>query len=156
MSTLADSCRLCIYYSPLQPNSADLQSTSADSCLLSPNSAEFRLTVPTQSLLMLYIGTVWCYTYSSVKRSVNAKRLPPLSGQTSPRCAQEKSRAHSISPSRDRSSAELRAEFQRNLGSTGKRRLADELPRFSQGSLARRKNEETNRRQRLGETGQSF
>ena len=36
------------------------------------------------------------------------------------------------------------------MGRTGKRRAADELPRFSQGSLARQKNEETDRRQQRG------
>ena len=71
---------------------------------------------------MLYIDTGHCYMYSSIKRRDNANRLPPLPGRTSRRCAQEKGRAHSISPSRDRSSAELRAESQdiwKALGNEG-------------------------------------
>jgi hypothetical protein len=43
--------------------------------------------------------------------------------------------------------------LKKDLGSTGKRRPADGLPRFSQGSLARQKNEETNRLQQWGKTG---
>src|SRR6266404_4839912 len=46
---------------------------------------------------MGYISTSCCYMYSSVRRRVNAKRLPPLSGKTGRRSPEEKSRAHSIS-----------------------------------------------------------
>src|SRR5258707_15067278 len=146
MSTSADFWRLSIYFCHIQPNSADC-------CLLLPSSADFCLPVPTQSVFMLYIGTGWCYMYSSMKRSVNAKRLPPLPGQTSRDRPREKSRPYSIYSSRNRSGSEFRAESQKDLGSTGKRRPADELPRFSQGSLVRQKNEETNRHQQRGKTG---
>ena len=46
--------------------------------------------------------------YSSMKRRVNAKRLPTLSGKTSRGSPEEKSRAHSISSPGDRSGAALR------------------------------------------------
>src|SRR5713101_6628297 len=52
---------------------------------------------------MDYISTSCCYMYSSVGRRVNAKRLPPLSGKTGRRSPEEKSRAHSISSTGDRS-----------------------------------------------------
>ena len=57
--------------------------TNADSWLLLPNAAAFRLTLPTESIFILYIRLAWCYMYSSRKRRVNAKTLPPMSGQTS-------------------------------------------------------------------------
>jgi len=40
-----------------------------------PNAAAFRLTLPTETLFILYIGSAWCYMYSSMKRRVNAKTL---------------------------------------------------------------------------------
>ena len=116
MSTSADFGRLSIYFCPLQPNPADC-------CLLLPSSADFCLPVPTQSLFMLYIGTGWCYMYSSLKSSDNAKRLPPLPGQTSRGRPREKSRVYSIYSSRNRSGSEFRAESQKDLGRTGKQKV---------------------------------
>jgi hypothetical protein len=46
-----------VYYCPRQPKSADFRLTNADSWLLLPNAAVFRLTLPTESLLILYIGS---------------------------------------------------------------------------------------------------
>jgi hypothetical protein len=87
MSTSADFCRLSIYYCPLQPTSSQLLPTLV---YFLPNSADFRLPVPTESFLMLYIDTSWCYMHSNMKRRVNAKRLPPLRGKTSQRSPEEK------------------------------------------------------------------
>src|SRR5712692_10468506 len=103
--TAVKECRLLPTFYLLLPSSADFQSTTADYCLLLPSSTDFRLLVPTESLFTLYIGTVWCYMYSSMKRRVNAKRLPPLPGQTSRGRPRKKSRTYSISSSRDRSGA---------------------------------------------------
>src|SRR5271165_3467038 len=50
VSIFADICRLSVYYCPRQPNSADFQLTNADSWLRLPNSAAFRLPLPTESL----------------------------------------------------------------------------------------------------------
>src|ERR1700676_4721303 len=79
--------RLSGYYCPRQRNSADLQLTNADSRLLLPPSAAFRLPLATESLFILYIRKLWCYMYSSIKRRVNAKRLSPMPRQISRRCS---------------------------------------------------------------------
>src|SRR5216684_3517318 len=110
LPTLGDFLSTSALFSRSLPTSSRLLPTVVYFCRVLPTSADFCLPVPTQSLFMLYIGTGWCYMYSSVKRSVNAKRLPPLPGQTSRGRPREKSRAYSIYSSRNRSGSEFRAE----------------------------------------------
>src|SRR6267143_6216385 len=90
--------------------------------------------------------------YSSIGSYVNTKTLPPLSRTTGSRPSQEKSGAYPHSSSRNRSGSDLRAESQRYLGSTPKRRSGGELPHVLHGCMARQ--EKTNRGQQPGETGQ--
>src|SRR5258708_34877349 len=104
----------------LSPTTADFYRFPVEFCRLLSTFADFRLPVPTESLFMLYIDTGECYMYSSIKRRVNAKRLPPMPGRTGRRCAQEKSCAHSISSPGDRDGADVRAWSSRELGSASR------------------------------------
>src|SRR5580700_4407489 len=89
--------------------------------------------------------------YSSIEIHVNTKTLPPLSRTTGSRPSQEKSGAYSHSSSRNRSGGDLRAESQRYLGSTPKRRPGGVLPHVLLGCMARE--EKTNRDQQQGKAG---
>src|SRR6267378_3522907 len=92
--------------------------------------------------------------YSSIGSYVNTKTLPPLFRTTGSRPSQEKSGAYSHSSSRDRSGGDLRAESERYLGSTPKRRSGGELPHVLHGCMARK--EKANRGQQPGKTVRSL
>src|SRR4029077_1658865 len=76
--------------------------------------------------------------YSSIEIHVNTKTLPPLSRTTGRQSSQEKSGAYSYSSSRNRSGGGLRAESQRYLGNTPKRRSGGVLPHVLLGCMARK------------------
>src|ERR1700732_4218898 len=105
---------------------------------------------------MLYFRSSWCYTYSIIEARVNEKRLSTLPGQTGRRGTRDKICPHSLSSSRNRNGAELRQATERNLGSAATGRATDELPQFSQDSIAQQKNKKTFPGQRLGKTVLSF
>src|ERR1700704_5043534 len=88
--------------------------------------------------------------YSTTEIYVNTKTLPPLLTTTGSQPSQEKSCAYSRSSSRNRSGGDRRAESQRYLGSTPKRRSGGELPHVLHGCMARK--EKANRGQQPGKT----